>query len=228
MALVDPALLAGKTVVSTGMTAEVERCEKAIALARSGLSTVVLCSGDAGIYAMAGLLWEMLQAQGLSESLGLTVVPGIPAFAAAAALLGAPLTHDFASVSLSDLLTPLPLIETRLECAARGDFVVILYNPRSRRRKDQLARALEIIGAHRGPDTPAGVVRQAFRPGQEAEVVRLGDLDPDRVDMLSIVIVGNSETRMVPGPSGPVMVTPRGYGRKYALIPHDWQLPKKD
>lgn len=223
--MVSPELLAGKTVVSTGMTGEVERCGRAIELALSGVPTVVLSSGDAGIYAMAGLLWEMLDSAGLAERVPFTVVPGIPAFVAAAALLGAPLTHDFACVSLSDLLTPMERIEERLDCAARADFVIALYNPRSSRRKDHLARALSILARHRGPDTPLGVVRQAFRPGQEVLVTTLGAARPGDVDMLSVLIVGNSETRLAV--SRKIMYTPRGYGRKYALPGLDWQLPKK-
>ncbi len=225
--LVDPALLEGKEVVATGMTAEVERCERAIELALSGRDTVVLSSGDSGIYAMAGLLWEMLDAGGLAERLPLTVIPGVPAFVAAAALLGAPLTHDFACISLSDLLTPMERIETRLECAARGDFVIVLYNPRSSRRKDNLAKALSIISGHRGPDTPLGVVRQAFRPGQEVVVTTLAQARPEEVDMLSILVVGNSETRLTLATDRKIMYTPRGYRRKYGLSTPHWQLPKK-
>ncbi|MBG3877865.1 precorrin-3B C(17)-methyltransferase, partial [Desulfovibrio oxamicus] len=140
------------------------------------------------------------------------VVPGVPALCGAAALLGAPLMHDFASVSLSDLLTPWPIIERRLDAALGADFVVAIYNPRSRRRADHLEKALAIAARHRGPDTPIGLVRQAYRPGQQVSVTPLSAFDPATVDMLSIVIIGNGATTMVGGR----MVTPRGYMDKYA------------
>jgi len=140
--LVEPELLATRQVLSTGMTGEVERCGAAIDLAQGGVETVVVSSGDAGVYAMAGLVLELMEARGLLDELELEVVPGIPALCAAAALLGAPLMHDFAVISLSDLLTTWELIEKRLTAAAEADFVVVLYNPRSGRRKDQLLWAL--------------------------------------------------------------------------------------
>lgn len=213
MQLVSPELLEGKEVFSTGMTGEVERGNKVLEYALQGLKTVVVSSGDAGIYAMAGLVLELLESRNLADSLEFEVVPGIPALAAAAALLGAPLMHDFASISLSDLLTPWKAIEKRLEHAARGDFVIVLYNPRSRKRADHLQKALGIIGEHRKGNTPAGVVIRAFRPGQKVVVSTLSELDPEEVDMQSIVVVGNSTTRV----AGGRMLTPRGYSGKYAL-----------
>lgn len=211
--LVPPELLAGKDVIRTGMTGEVARCEAAVARALAGDDTVVVSGGDAGVYGMAGLVLEILEARGLLEAVDFSVVPGIPALAGAAALLGAPLTHDFASISLSDLLTPWEVIEKRIALAAQADFVVVLYNPRSRRRAGHLARAMELIAAWRGMDTPVGVVRQAYRPGQEAFVTTLSGFDPGTVDMLTIVIVGNASSRIVSGR----MLTPRGYGGKYGL-----------
>lgn len=211
--MVPPELLAGKELVRTGMTGEVARCEQAVARAVDGWDTVVVSGGDAGVYGMAGLVLEILEARGLAGTVECNVVPGIPALAGAAALLGAPLTHDFACVSLSDLLTPWDTIETRLDLAARADFVLVVYNPRSKKRAGHLARAMEIVGRWRGPETPVGVVRQAYRPGQEAFVTTLGEFDPDRVDMLTIVIVGNASSRSVSGR----MLTPRGYGGKYDL-----------
>lgn len=211
--LLEPELLEGRRVLSTGMTGEVERCGAAIDLAVSGVETVVVSSGDAGVYAMAGLVLELMEARGLLGELAFEVVPGIPALCAAAALLGAPLMHDFAVVSLSDLLTPWELIERRLTAAASADFVVVLYNPRSGRRTDQLPRALELLRAHKPGATPAGLVKRAFRPGQEVLATTLDALDPEAVDMQSIVLVGNASTRLVGGR----LLTPRGYAGKYAL-----------
>ena len=149
----------------------------------------------------------------MAEAVDFAVLPGIPAVCAAAALLGAPLTHDFACVSLSDLLTPWEVIERRLRLAVEADFVLALYNPRSKRRTNQLERALSIAGRHRAPDTPTGFVRNAFRAGQEVRLVDLQDARAEMADMLSIVIVGASGSRSVDGR----MLTPRGYARKYRL-----------
>ena len=211
--LIPAGMLAGKRIISTGMMGEVERCSQAIEAALAGEETVVVSGGDAGVYGMAGLVLELLETRGLLETLVFEVVPGIPALAGAAALLGAPLTHDFACVSLSDLLTPWELIEKRLAGAASADFVLVLYNPRSRRRAGLLARALEIIGEHRQPGTPVGIVRQAFREGQSVRVDTLGTVDPEAVDMLTLVVVGNSLTRR----AGGAMLTPRGYAGKYGM-----------
>ncbi|WP_147820054.1 precorrin-3B C(17)-methyltransferase [Salidesulfovibrio onnuriiensis] len=211
--LVSPELLEGKEVFSTGMTGEVERVNRAVDFAAEGRFTAVVCSGDAGIYAMAGLMLETLEARGLLERVDFEVVPGIPAFAAAAALLGAPLMHDFASVSLSDLLTPWETIEKRLRLAAEADFVLAIYNPRSRKRSGHLQKALDIVGQVRSPQTPVGLVKQAARPGQEVLTSTLGEFDPGLVDMQSLVIIGNSSTRL----AGERMLTPRGYHTKYQV-----------
>ncbi|MDR1856003.1 MAG: precorrin-3B C(17)-methyltransferase [Desulfovibrio sp.] len=208
--LVPPELREGKRIVATGMRREVERCEAAVAAALAGEPTCLVCSGDPGIYALAGLVLELLQAKGLLGTVPFAVVPGVPALCAAASLLGAPLTHDFACVSLSDLLTPLPKIRRRLEAALDGDFVLVLHNPRSRGRPGYLAEALDMAKMRREPDCPVGMVRNAFRAGQEAVVAPLADFDPEGADMLSIVMVGNSESRQW----GNLMVTPRGYGLK--------------
>jgi len=215
--LLEPDLLAGRQVLSTGMTGEVERCNAAIDLARSGVETAVVSSGDPGVYAMAGLVLELVEARGLGPELEVEVVPGIPALCAAAALLGAPLMHDFAVVSLSDLLTPWEVIERRVSAAAGADFVIVLYNPRSGRRKDHLPRALSAIARHRPGMTPVGLVKRAYRPGQEVVLTSLDELDPEAVDMQSILVVGNGSTRAVAGPAGPRMLTPRGYAGKYGL-----------
>ncbi|MDY7002209.1 MAG: precorrin-3B C(17)-methyltransferase [Thermodesulfobacteriota bacterium] len=204
-------LKAGKTVITTGMKGELTRVRRALEQAVSGISTVVVSSGDPGVYGMAGLVLEVVEKKGLWDQVDIEILPGIPALTAAAALLGAPLVHDFAVVSLSDLLTPWELIETRLKHAAKADFVIVLYNPRSKKRHWQLGRALEIVSKHRGPETPVGLVYQAFRPGQKISVFALGGFDPKDADMLSIVFIGNSQTCMAKGG----MLTPRGYMEKY-------------
>lgn len=213
ISLLDDDLLAGKQVVSTGMTGEVERSGAAIDLALAGKRVAVVSSGDPGVYAMAGLVLEMLDTRGMLDKVDFSVEPGVPAFLAAAALLGAPVMHDFASVSLSDLLTDWAVIEKRLDAAASADFVIALYNPKSKRRADHLARALSIIGNHRAPDTPVGVVSRAGRPGQSVLRTTLADMDPGAVDMQTVVIVGNSTTRA----TGGFLLTPRGYAGKYGM-----------
>ncbi|MGE4298270.1 MAG: precorrin-3B C(17)-methyltransferase [Desulfovibrionaceae bacterium] len=210
-----PDLLAGKEVISTGMMGEMERCRAAIDAATAGRSTAVVSSGDAGVYGMAGLVLELLDERDATRALDVEVVAGVPALAAGAALLGAPLMHDFAVISLSDLLTPWEVIEKRIDAAAGADFALAIYNPRSRRRDWQLPRALELVRRHRAPHTPVGVVRQAFRPEQATRVCTLDVFDPATVDMLSIVFIGNSATRIMAGR----MVTPRGYLAKYGDKP---------
>lgn len=213
IALVEPEILQGRKVVSTGMMGEVERCGAAIDLALSGVETAMVCGGDPGVYAMSGLVLELMESRGLLDELELTVVPGVPALCAAAALLGAPLMHDFAVVSLSDLLTPWDLIERRLVAAAAADFVVVLYNPRSSRRANHLPRALDALGEFKPGGTPVGLVKRAFRTGQEVIVSTLDGMDPELADMQSILVVGSSATRL----AGGRMLTPRGYAGKYAL-----------
>ncbi|HEX7968817.1 MAG TPA: precorrin-3B C(17)-methyltransferase, partial [Stellaceae bacterium] len=143
----------------------------------------------------------------------LSVVPGLSAVQAAASRLGAPLGHDFCAISLSDLLTPWPMIERRLHAAAEGDFVVALYNPRSERRRTQLSAAREILLGHRAPETPVGLARNLGRPGESVAVTTLGALAPEDVDMLTLVLIGSSTTRVVPG-APPRLYTPRGYAAK--------------
>lgn len=223
--LISPALLAGKQVISTGMTGEISRANAAVDSALAGLSTVVVCSGDPGVYALAGLVLEIVEQRSLSPSdFPLIISPGVPAVCAAAALLGAPLMHDFACVSLSDLLTPWPLILKRLECAFLGDFVTALYNPRSKRRAGRLEEALALAKKHGKAACPMGVVQNAFRPGQKVGVSLLGDYDPAEADMFTLLIIGNSSSRIVPGrgntplawENGARMLTPRGYMEKYS------------
>lgn len=217
-------LLQDKEVVSTGMKAEVRRCQAAIDRARQGEEVALVSSGDAGIYGMAGLVLELVAAQNLrvapAHETGevdffLQVIPGIPALAAGAALLGGPLMHDFAAISLSDLLTPWEVIETRVLAAAQADFVIVLYNPKSQRRDWQLAKVVELLLKHRKPDTPVGVVRGARRPGEKVVLTTLKNLPEEAVDMQTLIIVGNSQTYRY----GDYLVTPRGYLAKYPLAP---------
>lgn len=205
--LVKP-LIDGKEIFTTGMTFEVERCKKALEYARSGKTVAVVCSGDAGIYGMAGLILQLSMKEAAAP-VKIEVVPGIPAFVSAAAILGAPLMHDFASISLSDLLTDWDLIEKRVKAAAEADFVIALYNPKSSKRVEGLRKALSIISTVRSASTPVGIVRNATREGQSAIISTLGTIEAslDDIDMLTILIVGNSSTLV----SGGVMITPRGY-----------------
>lgn len=211
--LVPAELLAGKEIQSTGMTGEVARCKIAIEKAMQGRAVAVVCSGDPGIYAMAGLILEIGESLGDEACPEIEIVPGVPAFCAAAALLGAPLMHDFASISLSDLLTPWDVIVKRLAAAAEADFVIAIYNPKSRKRVGHLREALEIIGRCRTGKTPVGIVNKANRKGQKVTVTTLDSVDEAQVDMQTVIIVGNSSTRKWENK----MLTPRGYAAKYSL-----------
>jgi cobalt-precorrin 5A hydrolase/precorrin-3B C17-methyltransferase len=197
-------LAARQTVVRSPIGAETERGTEALHRAAGGERVALVCSGDPGVYAMASLVCELAPHHGDPP---VTVVPGVTAALAAAAVLGAPLGHDHAAVSLSDLLTPWPVIERRLRAVADGDFTVSLYNPRSKRRTAQLDTALEILAAHRPPGTPAAIVTDVGRPGQRVVRTTIAELDPEQVDMLSLVVVGSSTTRW----QADRMVTPRGY-----------------
>ncbi len=207
-------LVDGKECIALPLGAEKERAHLAVQRTRKGESVCVISSGDAGIYGMASLVLETLEAEGDPSGMDVTVIPGVSAINACAALLGAPLGHDFAVVSLSDLLTPWQQIERRLVAAAQADFVLALLNPRSPRRDWQWRRAQEILLHHRPPETPVGIVRQAYRPGQSVEVTTLERMTEAAVDMFTTVIIGSSQTRRF----GDKLVTPRGYlasgGRK--------------
>ena len=192
----------GTKVLTPPLGNEVERAELALAEARAGGSATLVSSGDVGVYAMASPVLELA-----GEDVDVVVVPGVTAAQAAASLLGSPLRHDHCSVSLSDLLTPWAVIQSRIMAAAEGDFVVSLYNPRSKGRDWQLGKVKEILLGHRPPDTPVGIVRDAYRPAQQVILTDLASLRPEDVDMLTTVIVGSSQTRVVAGR----MVTPRGY-----------------
>ncbi|MFH1650515.1 MAG: precorrin-3B C(17)-methyltransferase [Chloroflexota bacterium] len=209
--LIKP-LLQRKQVVATGMGDEVARVKNAIDLARQGRKVALISSGDSGIYGMAGLAGEILREQP-SPKIDIVPVPGVPALAAAAALLGSPISGDFAAISLSDYLVPWAEICRRLEAAGRENFVTVLYNPQSHRRRQQLVEAREIILRHRPPTTPAGIVTNAYRPGQEVAVTDLEHLPDHDIGMNTTVIIGNRDTFV----SGGRMVTPRGYGKKYQL-----------
>lgn len=193
-----------KEYFSTPMTQEIERCRAALERARSGRTTALVCSGDAGVYGMAGPVLELAPQ---FPEVEIQVVPGVTAALAGAAVLGAPLMHDFAVLSLSDLLTPWEVIRRRLELAAQGDFVLCLYNPSSRRRRDHLRMACDIVLAHRGPETVCGWVRNAGRAQEERQVLTLGELREAQVDMFTTVFIGSAATRRI----GDRMVTPRGY-----------------
>jgi len=208
---------AGKARHAFALGEEEARGRTALELAAQGRDVALVCSGDPGIYAMAALVFELIE-RGDDPAWArpaVTVVPGISALQAAAARAGAPLGHDFCAISLSDLLTPWPMIERRLRAAAEGDFVVALYNPVSRRRRDQLTAAARILGQRRPATTPVILARNLGRNGETVEVIRLDELSPARVDMLTIVLVGSSQTRIVPrGDGGRWVYTPRGYAAK--------------
>jgi cobalt-precorrin 5A hydrolase/precorrin-3B C17-methyltransferase len=192
----------GTRVLTLPLGDEVARAEEALAEARAGGSVALVSSGDVGVYAMASPALELG-----GGDVDVVVVPGITAAQAASSLLGSPLGHDHCSVSLSNLLTPWEVIENRVRAAALGDFVVSLYNPRSKGRDWQLGKVREMLLEHRPPDTPVGIVRDAYRPTQSVALTDLASLRPEEVDMLTVVVVGNSQTRIVAGR----MVTPRGY-----------------
>jgi len=204
-------LLEGKEVVSSGMRKEVERAKLGVELALKGKKVAVVSSGDPGVYAMASVVLEYLAEN--SAKLEVEIIPGITSANASAALLGSPLGNDFAVISLSDLLVPWEEIERRIELAAKGDFVIVLYNPRSSRRNWQLDKAREIVLRYREPETPVGIVKNAYREGCTVEVTTLGEMDTEQADMLTTVIIGNSQSFVYDGK----IITPRGYKRKYSL-----------
>ena len=193
-----------KEVLTTPMRKEVDRCRAAIEAAASGRTVAMVCSGDPGVYGMAGLCYELAVEY---PPIDIEVVPGISAANGGAAVLGAPLMHDYAIISLSDLLTPWEAIEARLDAAARSDFVMCLYNPSSHKRPDYLQRACDILLRSKSPETVCGFVRNIGRIGEEAHVTTLGELRDTKVDMFTTVFIGNSRTREIDG----MMVTPRGY-----------------
>lgn len=204
-------LLGDRKVIGTAMMQEIDRCRMAVAEAADGHDTVVVSSGDAGVYGMAGLVLELVlqQPEESRPEFG-GVIAGISAVNAAASVLGAPLMHDFAVISLSDLLTPWETIEKRIEMAAQGDFVTALYNPKSKKRVENIERVREIMLKHRKADTPVGIVTAASRDGEGKIISTLEDFTNEEINMFSLVIIGNSMTYVKDG----YMITPRGYGNK--------------
>ncbi|MBT6341784.1 MAG: precorrin-3B C(17)-methyltransferase [Desulfobacula sp.] len=220
-------LIIGKEIISTGMMKEVERVEKAIEQALAGKSCALVSGGDPGIYAMAGLVFEICKQRSIKlvrtqdkdnytdndTDLLIEIVPGIPALAAGAALAGAPLTHDFAAISLSDLLTPWEKIEKRLTCAAMADFVIVLYNPKSKKRDWQLKRAQKLILEHRDGTTPVGIITGAMRENQNISFTILDQMDTAQVGMQTVLFIGSSASLRYLD----FLFTPRGYSKKYKI-----------
>ena len=195
---------ADKEFLSTPMRKEVERCVMAFEEADKGKTVAMICSGDAGVYGMAGLIYEVGKDYPETE---IKVIPGVTAAVSGAAVLGAPLIHDFCLISLSDLLTPWELIEERLSSAAKGDFVCCLYNPSSVKRHDYLMKACDILMEHKSRETVCGIVNNIGRDGEGMKVMSLEELRNTEVDMFTTVFIGNSQTKVIKGK----MVTPRGY-----------------
>ena len=195
---------------------EEARCRHAIELAKQGKRVALVCSGDAGIYAMAALVYEIIDLEPCRVAV--EVHPGISAFQAASAKAGAMIGHDFCCISLSDLLTPWEVIEKRLHAAAEGDFVISFYNPRSLKRRDQLERAFAILKNHRPPDTPVVIASNLGRPTERTKIVKFADFNPDEVDMLTLVMVGSSQSKsFMRGDGKTYAYTPRGYAKKRDL-----------
>ena len=201
--LVRP-LFPEKQFLSTPMRKEADRCKMAFEEVKKGVDVAMVCSGDSGIYGMAGLIYEIGRDY---PEIGIEIVPGITAASGGAAVLGAPLMHDFAVISLSDLLTPWELIEERLRCAAKADFVICLYNPSSRKRSTYLAKACEIMLEYKAEDTVCGIVKNIAREGETMQTLTLKELKETTVDMFSTVFIGNKQTKVI----REKMVTPRGY-----------------
>ncbi len=199
--LIEP-LIEGKTIVQNGMRGEVERCKEAIALSRAGHTVAVISSGDAGVYGMAGLIYELA-----NDDDDIRIVPGVTASTASAAILGAPLMHDFCHISLSDLLTPYDVIMNRVDMAAKGDFVICFYNPKSHGRPHHIEEAIKRIRAASGDQLMVGVVKDAGRADEEKFVFPIHNIDYGVIDMTSMVIVGNRATYAENG----CLITPRGY-----------------
>ena len=193
-----------KEFYENGMRGEIERCEKCVEFAMAGKTVSLICSGDAGVYGMASPLLEVAQQHGFSD---IEIIPGVTAALSGGALLGAPLSHDFCVISLSDLLTPWEVIEKRLRSAARGDFCIAIYNPASKKRADHLKRACEILMEEISETTACGFVRNIGRDGCEKKLCTLGELAQQETDMFVTVFIGNSQTRIENGR----LITPRGY-----------------
>lgn len=211
--LVTEFLSPEQEVISSAMMQEIDRCRKSLELADEGRLVALVCGGDPGIYAMAGLVYEL--AQETKSRSRIDIIPGIAALNGCAAILGAPLMHDFAAISLSDLMTPWPLIERRLQAAAMADFVTVIYNPKSKKRTGQIVRAREIMLEHRNPQTPVGIVSGATRPHETVRLTSLSAMLDEEIGMQTTVIIGNSTTFVYRDK----LITPRGYRDKYGLTP---------
>ncbi|KNY28007.1 precorrin-3B C(17)-methyltransferase [Pseudobacteroides cellulosolvens] len=194
-----------KEFIESGMTKEVERCELVMKLAGEGKNVALISSGDSGIYGMAGIMLELMNKS--KSQIPVEVIPGITAASSAASILGAPIMHDFAVISLSDLMTPLELIYKRLECAAEGDFVICIYNPKSKTRCDYIIKARDIILKYSKESTPVGIVRNAGRENEEYNITDLKNMLDYKIDMFTVIIIGNSSTYIENGK----IITPRGY-----------------
>jgi precorrin-3B C17-methyltransferase len=208
---IDTFVKDGCQCIDTGMKKERERAEQAFLLAEEGKTVVVISSGDAGLYGMAPLIYEMAQEK--ASKIDITCIPGISAFQKAASLLGAPVGHDLCIISLSDLMTPWEVIEKRIKAAASADFVTAVYNPKSHGRYWQLYRLQELFLKERSAETPVGYVRQAGRSEQEVTLTSLGAFDPEEIDMFTVVLIGNSQSYVADGR----MITPRGYYRSTSV-----------
>lgn len=208
-------LITDQEIISTGMSEEVSRAQAAVRYAEEGKKVAVISSGDAGVYGMAGLVYEVLIEKGWRESDGVAVevIPGISAINSCASLIGAPVMHDACTISLSDHLTPWSIIERRIEAAGMGDFVVALYNPKSGRRTRQIEEAQRILAKYRSPETPVALIKSAYRDSQNVVITNLKDMLEFDIGMLTTVMIGNSSTFIYDGK----MITPRGYQRKYTL-----------
>jgi len=211
-------LIEGKEVHRYAMTQEVERAHQCIELAKSGKIVSLVSSGDPGIYGMAGLIYEMLAEEGWDRKTGLNVeiVPGVSSLNSCAALVGSPLMTDFAVVSMSDLLVPWEIIVKRVEAAAQGDFVIVIYNPASKKRIHQLQDTRKILLKYRSPNTPVAIVKGAFRESQEIVLTDLENMEShqDKLGMITTVIIGNSSTFRYKD----LMINPRGYTSKYNIV----------
>ncbi|MBC7959134.1 MAG: precorrin-3B C(17)-methyltransferase [Vallitaleaceae bacterium] len=200
-------LITDQIVFENGMGQEKDRCEKAIGLALEGKSVAMVCSGDSGLYGMAGLLYELLERDQLLQDVSLEVIPGVTSALSCSSLLGAPIVEDFCTISLSDYMTDQKKIHLRLELAAKADFTMAIYNPRSSKRPEYLKEAVEIILKERQPETPVGIIRNAYREDQTILRTTLGEVPYEEVDMFCTLLIGNSKTRWI----GEYMVTSRGY-----------------
>ena len=194
----------GKQVIESGMRQETERCRTCIDLAKEGRTVGLVCSGDAGVYGMASPMLEIAEEEGFSD---VVIIPGVTSALSSAALLGAPIGHDFCVISLSDLLTPWDVIEKRLNAAAMADFCIVIYNPASNKRPDYLKRACQVMSTTIPPERPCGYVRNAGRDGENVTVCTFEELDNAAADMYTTVFIGNSATKVINGK----LITPRGY-----------------